>query len=59
MTDLDRAIASAASIPFPRTAGDNAHREWVCTFLSRLLGREINGGWAVDTLVAKLEETTK
>ena len=56
MTDLDRAIASAASIPFPRTAGDNAHREWALTFLSRLLGREINGGWAVDTLVAKLEE---
>ena len=56
MTDLDRAIAAAQSVPFPRAPGDNATREWACTFLSRICGREITGGWAVDTLVAKLEE---
>ena len=48
--------ATDTAIPRPRQAGDNALREWVCTYLSRLMGREIRGGWAVDTLVAKLEE---
>ena len=56
MSDLDRAIAAAQSVPFPRTPGDNATREWALTFLSRFAGREITGGWAVDTLVTKLEE---
>jgi len=52
----DRVYAAATSIPRPRAAGDTATREWACTFLSRICGREITGGWAVDTLVAKLEE---
>jgi len=52
----DRVYAAVTSIPRPRAAGDNALREWACTFLSRVHGREITGGWAVDTLVAKLEE---
>jgi len=56
VSDLDRAIAAAQSVPFPRTPGDNATREWALTFLSRFAGREITGGWAVDTLVTKLEE---
>lgn len=58
MTDVpDRVYAAVTSIPRPRAAGDNALREWACTYVSRLLGREIRGGWAVDTLVAKLEES--
>lgn len=47
----------AVTVPRPRTApDDNANREWACSYLSRVLGREVRGGRFVDELTARLTD---